>query len=428
MIGRLRALLTSPSAAWRDIAQAPPGAARVLIGWLLPWALLPFAAYLLRFWLFASIFGAQASVAVASTLLGDAAGRYAFLVGWTLAVAWVTDALAPRFEGRRGYGRALTVVTGALAPLFVLSLLTMLPLVGLLVWAGVPWAIWLLRRGLPPVMGCPEARASAYALTVTAAAILLALLALLIPSCAAPAAPGAGEPMAAVVAPLPEGAPLPTTQGRGATSPDERLEGADDKGLGALNLDDLGGKSIDELIKEMVDPEKLKELERLKREVPRVEANIPFKPAEPSALGELMPLEVCGLARTEIESTLSRLPGGGEVAIAKATFGRRGQGSVRMEIGDRSPTALGLSQIRRLFPTRDVTTARGYQRMRTEGDVFIDDRWDQPRRESQFVIVLADRFAVSAVAEGQSAPGCAESAVRRVDWNALRAMIGAPAR
>ena len=145
-------------------------------------------------------------------------------------------------------------------------------------------------------------------------------------------------------------------------------------------------------------------------------------------LGELMPATACGQPRESLESKLARFPKG-ELAQALAGFGQRGSGvTVRMEIGDNTPKAAGLAQVRSFMPEQDRTTSRGYQRRRSEGDIYIDDRWDAPRREAWFAVLIAGRFVVHATATGVDEPACAEAAVRSVDWKRLADMAQAPVR
>jgi hypothetical protein len=427
MLPRLRGLLTAPSAEFTAIAAGPVRPAAILLGWLAPMALLPFAATVLRVTLFASIFGAQTSWDVLPALVGNAAAQYLFLIVWVCAVAWVADELAPRFGGRRGYARAFAAVAFALAPAFVLSLSTMLPLVGVLALAGLPWWVWLLRLGLPRLMGAPDERALKYAVTVAVAGLLLALLALLVPDCRGPIATEEGSGVAAVLVPAPGGAAVVAGRGAATTSPDERLVGIDKEGAGALNLEMFKGASVGEALENLVDPDMVREFERVAREAARVDARIPFKPAEPSMLGELMPATGCNLARVELESKLSKLPTG-DVAQATARFGQFGGPVLRMEIGDRSPLATGLRVIRPVMGTRTTTNAQGYTRYMEDGTRYIDNRWNVPRKEDRYAVLLAERFVVSAVVTGVETPGCAEAAVRSVDWAALEAMAGSPAR
>lgn len=428
MIARLTGLLFSPRAAWTRIAADPPGAFGAIAGWLLPLALVPFAATLLRFTIFTAILGPGAGFAFAPYVLGDAAIRYAFLVAWALVVIVLVNALATRFEASPNGSRASAVVAYALTPALLLSIVAAVPFLQYAAAAGLVWSVALLRLGLPPLMRAPDRRATAYALAVAVLAALVALLVLLVPSCTPPPGDDGGSGVAGVLKPADGGAAAPGGKGRPTSSPDERLVGADRKGTGAINLDDLQGESVRELIEKNVSADRMREVEKASRLAAEMAGKIPFKPAEPSMLGEMVPATACGLPRASLESKLARFPAG-DMAEAQARFSESGNpAQVRMSIGDNTTAAGGMSQIRRLFPEKNRTTDRGYERFRSEGDLYFDERWDSRRREARFAVLIANRFVVSVVATGIESPECAEAAARAVDWNTLAGLAASPAR
>ena len=428
MIARLTALLFSPRAAWARIAAEPHGAFGAIAGWLLPLALVPFAATLLRFTIFTAILGPGAGFAFAPYVLGDAALRYAFLVAWALVVVALVNALAPHFEASPNLSRASAVVAYALTPALLLSLFAAVPVLQYGAVAGLVWSVVLLRLGLPPLMRAPERRATAYALTVAAIAALLALLVFLVPSCTQTAVGDGGAEEDRALKPADGGAAAAGGKGRPTSSPDERLTGAERKGTGAINLDDLPGGSVSALIEKNVDAGRMREVEEASRLAADTAGKIPFKPAEPSMLGELVPATACGLPRESLESRLARFPAG-DMAEAQARFGESGKpAQVRMSIGDNTTAAGGMSQIRKLFPEKNRTTDHGYERFRSEGDLYFDERWDNRRREARFAVLIANRFVVSVVATGIESPECAEAAARAVDWERLAGLAASPAR
>jgi hypothetical protein len=428
MIARLTGLLVSPRAAWDRIAADAPGAFGAIAGWLLPLALVPFGATLLRFTIFTAILGPGAGFAFAPYVLGDAALRYAFLVAWALVVIALVNALAPRFEASPTLSRASAVVAYALTPALLLSMFAAVPVLQYGAVAGLVWSVVLLRLGLPPLMRTPDRRATAYALTVAVLASLLALLVLLVPSCTPPPGDDGGTGEAGVLKPADGGAAAPGGKGRPTSSPDERLTGADRKGTGAINLDEFQGDSVREHIEKNVSADRMREVEEASRLAAETAGKIPFKPAEPSILGEFVPATACGLPRASLESKLARFPAG-DMAEAQARFGESGNPTqVRMSIGDNTTAAAGMSQIRKLFPGKDRTTDHGYERFRSEGDRYFDERWDSRRREARFAVLIANRFVVSVVATGIESPGCAEAAARAVDWEKLAGLAVLPAR
>ena len=298
-------------------------------------------------------------------------------------------------------------------------------------WPGSSGPSLLLRLGLPPLMRSPERRSTAYTTTVTAIAVLLALLMLLMPSCATTASRGRRRRCRRRARPGGLGKAAPAGgKGKRTSSPDERLVGADKQGSGALNLDDLPKESIREMIDRTVDPKKMRELEEAARIAAETAGKIPFKPAEPSMLGELVPAVACGQPRQLLEAKLARFPQGrGSPRRWRASVSRGAACQVRMEIGDNSPRAGGMTQLRKLMPDQSQTTTRGYQRRRSEGDVYIDERWDAPRPRG--VLRRAHRRPVRRASPSPPASTRRAAPNRRsrsVDWAKLAAMAQAPVR
>jgi hypothetical protein len=436
MIRRLISLLRRPSAEWPRIRDDAAGVPATVVRWVLPLALLPFAAVIAVFLFFCLVLGADAGLGLLPLALGKSAIAYAVVVAWVFCVAWWTDWLAPKFGGARDFSRAFKLVAHALAPAALFSLLFPLPVVQPAGFAGLLWSAWLLRSGIPLLMDAPERKSTAYAAAVCAGALLSALLFLWLPSCN----PGAKEGSGWLLVKLPKPVKFDpeSTPGAGSLqqSPEVKFEGTPASGTGVLDLSGLSGKSVSELIEEHVDPEKLRELERLAREIPRNIEKLPSNPPKATKLADFLPESACGLPRANIEGGRSTIPGASQVAQAIGIYQKSGDPrSVRIEIGDNSPSVFGLVSQRTMFrnpkmpeamrskmyPPEGKTTNGLWIRLFEEDGRFIEQRHHEKRGEAMFTVLLAERFVVRVAAEGGADPVAVEAAARAIDWRAIEA-------
>lgn len=94
--------------------------------------------------------------AVVSWLLG-------LLSLWVAAI--VIENLAPSFGSRSSTVQALKLVVYASTPLWIVGILTLVPLLGALFIVGVIYAIYLVYLGLPSVLDTPRDRVVPYMVT-----------------------------------------------------------------------------------------------------------------------------------------------------------------------------------------------------------------------------------------------------------------------
>jgi hypothetical protein len=433
MIRRLVSLLGDASAEWPRIRDDVGGVSIILVRWVLPLALLPFAAVFLFMCL---VLGADAGIELLPHVLGKSAVAYGVLVAWAFCVAWWTDWLAPKFEGSRDFTRAFKLVAHALAPAALFSLLFALPIIRPAGFAGLFWSAWLLRSGIPPLMDAPQRKSTAYAVAVCLGALALALLLLWLPGCARKTEGPAGWLL--VKLPKPVKVDPKTTPGAGGSqdSPEVNIEGTPDSGTGVLDLSNLPTKSIPELIEENVDKDKLRELERIARDIPKNNQKLPSNPTKATALTDFLPESACGLPRAKVESGRSTIPGASKVAQAIGIYQKDGDPrQVRIEIGDNSPSVFGLVSQRNMFrnpslppafraqmyPPEGKTTKGLWMRLFEEGERFIEHRHHEARGDAMFSVLLAGRFVVKVSGDGGVGPAEVETAARAIDWAAIEA-------
>jgi len=77
-------------------------------------------------------------------------------------LAWVADALAPRFEGRKHFLSAFKLLAYASTGSLVASVVYVVPSLSLLALLGSLYSVYLLYLGVPVMMKCPPAKALPY--------------------------------------------------------------------------------------------------------------------------------------------------------------------------------------------------------------------------------------------------------------------------
>ena len=172
LVARAKGLITSPREEWTRIAGEAAGTAGLFKSYVAPMSAIPAVASFVGLAVFARMFapflpqfsiGALLTQAVVSYLLG-------------LAGVWVfgriVQALSPRFGGTgeevpamklAAYSPTASWLAGAFALVPILSILVLLGLVSL----------YTLHKGVPVVLGVPEARALGFTLALIAIGLVV---------------------------------------------------------------------------------------------------------------------------------------------------------------------------------------------------------------------------------------------------------------
>lgn len=91
-------------------------------------------------------------------------------------LAFVINALAPTFGGRKDSAQALKVAAYSYTPAWVAGVLLVLPALGVLALIGALYGIYLLYLGLPRLMQCQQEKAAGYTVAVVVSAIVLSIV------------------------------------------------------------------------------------------------------------------------------------------------------------------------------------------------------------------------------------------------------------
>jgi Yip1-like protein len=170
-------MLFRPRNEWNTISGEFTNASRIYWSYILPLSAVgPLASVVagLIFRTRGTMFGAV------STSLGGAVqygvAHYVLGLACVYVIAVALDVLAPTFGAQSNRVQALKLAAYASTPAWLAGALLLIPQLGLLVWLGVVYMLWLVGLGAPVVMKIPadaREKASAYrAITVIVTLVL----------------------------------------------------------------------------------------------------------------------------------------------------------------------------------------------------------------------------------------------------------------
>lgn len=179
---RVRGLLLTPTAEWGVIAHERPTPRQLFVRWVLPFSLFFFLAQQIGAIAFPHRFNGVAAapsvvVAVYTVIVGTA-----LMCGGVWALAWIVDAFAKAFGGKRDPAQAMKLAAYSGTGLWAAGAFGLIPAVDFLSALGIV-SLYTLYRGLPVLMGAPEDRALPYAASVAAAAAVLGVVLMSLSSC-----------------------------------------------------------------------------------------------------------------------------------------------------------------------------------------------------------------------------------------------------
>jgi hypothetical protein len=94
------------------------------------------------------------------------------LVG-VYVTAYVADRLAPKFNSRQGLTNAMKAVVFSYTPVWIVSILNIIPGLSILVIVGGLYSLYLLYLGVPAMMDTPPEKRIGYVAAVIIASIVL---------------------------------------------------------------------------------------------------------------------------------------------------------------------------------------------------------------------------------------------------------------
>lgn len=173
--------MRDPEGAWSRIAAERPAPLEVLLGYAIPWSLLPAAAWALGLVLFPHDIGGAAAARDATGALVAGAWTFAGSLLTVGLLAAAITAVAPMYGIRRSFPASLRVAAFGMTPLWLAGALLIKPALVLVLVVAALHALVLVHSGLRLVLNVKPGEAAEYAavsafLTLVASSLVGGLL------------------------------------------------------------------------------------------------------------------------------------------------------------------------------------------------------------------------------------------------------------
>ena len=167
IVERVKNIIMTPKTEWLVIAAEEPNTAQIFKGYVLPLALIPAIAHIIGL----SVIGRGM---MSSFSWGIAMGLIQFILAFVgvYISAYVIAFLAPRFGSQQDMGRAVQLVAYSYTPAWVAGILSIVPALGVLVFVGGLYGLYLMYLGLPQMMKTPQDKVIGY-LVVSIVAVMV---------------------------------------------------------------------------------------------------------------------------------------------------------------------------------------------------------------------------------------------------------------
>jgi hypothetical protein len=157
LVERAKNIIVTPKTEWDAVAAEEPNIQQILLGYVLPLALIPTIAVIIG-WGMIGIFG------FTSFTYGIAMGLVQLINAFlsVLITGFVIDALAPSFGSQKNMGRAVQLVAYSMTPIWIAGILNIFPSIGWLAGLIGLYGLFLMYLGLTPLMKTPEDKKVGY--------------------------------------------------------------------------------------------------------------------------------------------------------------------------------------------------------------------------------------------------------------------------
>jgi len=167
IVSRVKNIILTPNTEWPVIAGEPSNTGGLIGGYVIPLALIgPIASI---------IGGAIAGVSIITGVITGIIAVVSAIIG-VLLDGFIFSKVAGMFGGRDDMGQGFKLAAYSFTPGWVIAIVDiivpMAPIVGLLVFVGLIYGLYLIYAGASPVMGVPKEKAVGY----TVVAIIVAIV------------------------------------------------------------------------------------------------------------------------------------------------------------------------------------------------------------------------------------------------------------
>ena len=159
LVERAKNIIVTPKTEWDAVSAEEPNIQQILLGYVLPLALIPAVSAILGSILFTP-FGFGFGFA---TGIGMAIVFVISIMVVVLLSAVLVDALATSFGSQKNFGRSLQLISYSITPALVIGVLFFIPVLGWFLYvAGFGYGIYILYLGLGPIKQTPEDKKLVY--------------------------------------------------------------------------------------------------------------------------------------------------------------------------------------------------------------------------------------------------------------------------
>jgi hypothetical protein len=176
LVGRVKGILLDPKAEWQVIEHEAADTGALLKGYVAILAAIPAVCGFIG----TSIIGIAGIRTPFLFGLVSAIAGYAITFVGVYVTAFVTDALADKFGGRRSFSNAFKIAVYTPTAAWLASLFTAIPVLAILGALGL-YSFYLLYTGLPILMKVPDDNVLGYFLAILVCALIVWLLILFVP-------------------------------------------------------------------------------------------------------------------------------------------------------------------------------------------------------------------------------------------------------
>ena len=362
LIGRIKALILTPSAAWEQIDQEPATVQGLYTGYVIPLAAIgPVAQFLHNLLFGLGAFGV--SIHLSPVWLGiNLVVSYLFSLAMIYVLALIIEALAPTFGATKDRLQAFKVAAYAPTAGWVAGVFLLIPMLGILALVLGLYSFYLLYKGLPRLMKTEAEKALPYTAAVVVAGIVVGIV--------------FGAVWGAI------SAPLQASMLGGPMAAESRISGK-------VTLPGAGS----------VDLGKLQEASQHAEAMAKQMQNGQAPPAtDPDVLKAYLPVSVAGYARGDVEAA-SGGAGGVNGSSAQARYAK-GDAHLELTVADMGAAGAlaGMASAFNVHSTHE--TATGYEKVGKVNGRMTQESYDRASKHGEYSVLVGERFMVSAEGDG----------------------------